>query len=166
MDFEALFARVLHLNRHKERRIHQDPGRGNELFPTAPTAGLPQGVYDGDTTFGELAEHGDFGLGTFNALDGEMVTFDGVSYQITADGRAHGAPLETRTPFAVVLHFRSEQWHVLADPLDLPGCQHWLDGQVASKNAIYAVKAVGSFAYVKTRSVPGRRRPTGPSPRS
>ena len=40
------------------------------------------GVYDGDLTYQELARHGDFGLGTFDALDGEMIALDGAFYQI------------------------------------------------------------------------------------
>jgi acetolactate decarboxylase len=30
-------------------------------------------------TYEELSSHGDFGLGTFNSLDGEMVELDGNS---------------------------------------------------------------------------------------
>lgn len=33
---------------------------------------LLQGDYDGEITYGELKKYGDFGLGTFNSLDGEM----------------------------------------------------------------------------------------------
>ena len=36
---------------------------------------LLNGVYDGVMTFGTLKEYGDFGIGTFEALDGEMVGF-------------------------------------------------------------------------------------------
>jgi hypothetical protein len=35
-----------------------------------------------DLTFEALARHGDFGLGTFDALDGEMIAIDGTFYQI------------------------------------------------------------------------------------
>jgi acetolactate decarboxylase len=38
---------------------------------------LLAGVYDGNVTIRELLRHGDFGLGTFNALDGEMLVLDG-----------------------------------------------------------------------------------------
>ena len=36
---------------------------------------LLSGVYEGDTTIADLLAHGDFGLGTFNELDGEMIAF-------------------------------------------------------------------------------------------
>jgi len=36
---------------------------------------------------GQIKGHGDFGLGTFNYLDGEMVILDGVVYQVRYGGR-------------------------------------------------------------------------------
>jgi len=43
------------------------------LFQTSTIDALLEGVYDGEITYRELKQHGDFGIGTFNALDGEMV---------------------------------------------------------------------------------------------
>ena len=39
--------------------------------------------------FGTLKEYGDFGIGTFEGLDGEMIGFDGDFYQLKADGIAY-----------------------------------------------------------------------------
>jgi len=47
---------------------------------------LLDGIYDGEMTIGELLSHGNFGVGTFNGLDGEMVVLDGVCYQVRHDG--------------------------------------------------------------------------------
>ena len=63
-----------------------DAGRLHEIFQNSTINALLEGVYDGSMTYGELRQHGDFGLGTFNALDGEMIAFDGDFYQIKADG--------------------------------------------------------------------------------
>jgi len=38
-------------------------------------------------TIGELKKHGNFGIGTFNALDGEMVLYDGHCYKVTSDSK-------------------------------------------------------------------------------
>ena len=43
------------------------------LFQTSTLQALMNGVYDSDYSFRDLTKHGDFGLGTFEALDGEMV---------------------------------------------------------------------------------------------
>ena len=45
------------------------------------------GVYDGVVTFETLKGYGDFGIGTFEGLDGEMLAFDGSYYQVKADGQ-------------------------------------------------------------------------------
>src|SRR5690349_2520856 len=52
------------------------------LFQVSTTGALVQGVYRGAMTLGTLREHGDFGLGTFDGLDGEMVALDGKFYQV------------------------------------------------------------------------------------
>src|SRR6187401_2210618 len=66
---------------------------------------LLDGVYDGDLTVRELLEHGDFGLGTFNALDGEMLILDGVCYRMRVDGTVTPAAGADLSPFAVVTEF-------------------------------------------------------------
>jgi len=59
----------------------------NTVFQTSVISALLDGVYDGDLSLAELLAHGDFGLGTFNGLDGEMIILDGTAYQLHADGR-------------------------------------------------------------------------------
>ena len=56
------------------------------LFQVSTTGALVQGVYNEAVTVGGLRTHGDFGLGTFEGLDGEMVVLDGKFYQAHADG--------------------------------------------------------------------------------
>jgi len=51
--------------------------RSNVLYQASLMSALLSGVYEGDTTMAQLREHGDFGLGTFNKLDGELIAFDG-----------------------------------------------------------------------------------------
>ena len=46
------------------------------LFQVSTIDALMQGVFDGFYSFDDLKEQGDFGIGTFDALDGEMVALD------------------------------------------------------------------------------------------
>jgi hypothetical protein len=62
-----------------------DHGAG-ELYQTSLMSALMAGNYEGQMTYGDIRKHGDFGLGTFNDLDGEMVGFDGMFYQVRSDG--------------------------------------------------------------------------------
>ena len=57
-------------------------------------------VYDGETTMAQLLAHGDFGIGTFDALDGELIILDGVARQFRGQGQAAKVRPDTKTPFA------------------------------------------------------------------
>lgn len=81
----------------------------NRLYQTSTMAALLDAVYDGETTLDELLQHGNFGLGTFNALDGEMIVTDGVVRQFRAEGLAAEVPGSLKTPFACVTYFEPEK---------------------------------------------------------
>jgi len=57
------------------------------LFQVSPFNTFSSGDYTGYMTFDELAKHGDFGIGTFDGLDGEMLALSGVFHQIPSDGK-------------------------------------------------------------------------------
>ena len=81
------------------------------LFQISTGTALVQGVHDKAITVGDLRSHGDFGLGTFEGLDGEMVVLDGHFYQAHFDGRITEAPDSAAVPFAVVTNFRRSTAH-------------------------------------------------------
>ena len=79
------------------------------LYTYSTIDALLAGTYDGDLTIRELSAKGDFGIGTYNRLDGEMLAIDGVFYHAKADGSVVIAgPLE-KTPLAYVTHFHPTQ---------------------------------------------------------
>ncbi len=87
------------------------------LFQVSTLGALTVGGYDGSVKYGRLARNGDFGLGTFDKLDGEMVAFDGKFYQITADGAAHPVDPQMTTPYAAVTFFEPDKSVVLNRPM-------------------------------------------------
>lgn len=134
-------------------------GNKDILFQASTINSLLEGIYDGDITYKDLKKHGDFGLGTFNALDGEMIGFDGKFYQVKADGIAYPVDDSQKTPFAVVTFFEPDKTVYLARPLDLKQLEEYLDKLVPTKNIFYAIKIKGDFEYIKTRSVPRQNKP-------
>ncbi len=78
------------------------------LYQVSTIDALMQGVYDGVQPVGELKKHGDFGIGTFDALDGEMIVLDGKVYQAKADGRVYTVTDTATTPFATVTYFERD----------------------------------------------------------
>src|ERR1700728_3397210 len=77
------------------------------LFQVSTSAALVEGIYQGAVRVSRLLRHGDFGLGTFVDLDGEMVVLDGVCYQISATGAIAPVDGEQLIPYAVVTRFSS-----------------------------------------------------------
>lgn len=121
---------------------------------------LLAGAYDGQVPCAEMLEHGDFGLGTFDRLDGEMIVLDGTVYQVRADGRVlTPPPAATTTPFAAVCSFRSEASVVLGPGFDLPAVEAAVNAAVPNENVFCAVRVRGHFARVKARSVPPQTKP-------
>lgn len=129
------------------------------LFQISTLSSLSEGVYDGEMSFAALKEHGDFGLGTFNALDGEMIEIDGQVYQVKADGVAYPVADDMNSPFAVVTFFDVDETDTLTDPLDCTQLGTYLDGLLPTENIPYAIKVEGTFNYLKTRSVPRQEKP-------
>jgi len=132
----------------------QSPARAQDdtIFQYSTLDALVAGVFDGDMTFGELARHGDLGLGTFNALDGEMVAFDGAFWRITHDGVVHPVGPDERTPFAAVTPFEADSSLALEGGLDMAGLSALLDGQLADRNTPVAVRIDGTFSALTIRA--------------
>ncbi len=132
------------------------------VYQVSVVRALQEGVYDGALTIGELRARGDFGLGTFHALDGELVLLAGRCWQVRADGRAYPAADSARTPFAVVTFFQPDQSVPVGKVPSLAQLCAFVDSQLASLNRPYAVRIAGHFEYVRARSVPAQPRPYPP----
>jgi acetolactate decarboxylase len=133
-----------------------------EVYQTSTISALMDAVYDGDVTIGELLGHGDFGLGTFNRLDGEMLVLDGVCYQLRADGSARVAGERDLTPFAAVTRFVPDLAIPVRSPVDREGLAALIDDSLTSENLIYAIRVTGTFGRIRTRTVMEQRPPYPP----
>jgi acetolactate decarboxylase len=131
----------------------------NIIFQYSTINALLEGVYDSDLTVGELAAHGDFGIGTFDGLDGEMIVLDGKFYQIYADGKAYSIRESMKTPFAVITFFHGVNALYPPSSMDFQGLTNYLDGMITTKNIFHAVRIDGTFQRVKTRSVRKQQQP-------
>ncbi len=89
MPLDPGLVRALHVERLGRPDVRAGERLHHALFQTSTIEALLSGSYEGDVSFAELAARGDFGLGTFDALDGEMIGLDGAFYQVRADGRAY-----------------------------------------------------------------------------
>ena len=129
------------------------------LFQYGVLGFLMEGVYNGELTCSQLKEHGDFGLGTFNTLDGEMVVINHQVMQIKADGSVHQVQDTVKTPFAVVTPFESDQTVSFERAIPYDKLKTAIDSLLPTKNIPFAIKISGVFRYMKTRSVPAQNKP-------
>jgi acetolactate decarboxylase len=152
---------VVYSNLLVQENSNSPPDR-ETLFQIAPFNTFSSGRYDGILTFDELANHGDFGIGTFQDLDGEMAAVDGVFYQITINGKPHQVDMNVKTPYATVTFFDPEIAFTVSDPTNYSKLQTKIDSYRPSDDAIYAIKVKGNFDYAQTRSVPAQQKPYPP----
>ena len=123
------------------------------LFQVSTSRALVQGVYQEAVSSAVLLSHGDFGLGTFDELDGEMVILDGVVYQIRSAGTVHQVDGSAGTPFATVLHFSSDDSISLKSVRSFAELCAICDEHRTSQNLFYAFRVDGVFSYMHTRAM-------------
>ena len=152
---------ALHVQSLREDELHAER-EPHVLFQASTIGALLDGAYEGDVTFAELAEHGDLGLGTLNALDGEMIAVDGAFYRADVDGRIRGVGPATRTPFAVLTWFSPTHEVRVEEPLSHEGLLALLDEHRPAEAAACAVRIDGFFERVHARSVPRQAPPYRP----
>ena len=135
------------------RALSEFLGVGHHTLYQVSTAGaLVEGVYQGTISVGTLREHGDFGLGTFDDLDGEMVLLDGTVYQVRSDGSVNEVADEALTPFAVATRFEAGPG-VDVTVTDLAALTAALDGLRKTSNVFFAVRVDGHFDRMSVRVV-------------
>lgn len=126
------------------------------IFQNSLMSALLAGDFEGHMSVSQILKKGDFGLGTFEGLDGEMIILKGEAYKMTSDGKARQAEGDELSPFAAVTEF-------------FPFLQaHFKRGEnfkdkalsaLPSANYPYAIHISGKFEAVATRTVSKQRRP-------
>src|SRR5436305_12400926 len=130
--------RSLHVESMRLADLHEE--REPHVLLQASTIGaLLDGAFEGDLSFGELAEHGDLGVGTLNHLDGEMIAIDGEFFRADVEGNVTEVPADERTPFAVVVPFRPESGFDLEGSLDHDRLLAEIDRRLPAATASRAV---------------------------
>ncbi len=130
-----------------------------DLYQVSTIEALSAGLYGGQASFADLARHGDFGLGTFASLDGEMVALGGVFYQVKSDGTVRTVAASEKTPFAAVVFFKGALDLGQVDNLAFSDCKAALEARLPDPSRFYAVRVDGSFPSLTLRSVPAQKEP-------
>jgi acetolactate decarboxylase len=127
----------------------------HRMYQISTSGALVEGVDKGAVCSRTLLEHGDFGLGTFENLDGEMVIVDGAIYQCLRGGRVAHREDDFQIPFAVVTRFREDEAFEPPAVRCLRDLELACDPHRESRNLFYALRVDGSFETIRARAVSG-----------
>ena len=137
------------------------PDRGR-ITQVSVIDALMIGRYDGVMPIPELLRHGDFGVGTLDHLDGEMIVLDGKAYQVRGDGVVLEVASDRSTPFAVVTRFDQDGEFPCPQVASLADLDARLDDALPQKNNFVAIRVDGRFASITLRSVHRQEPPYKP----
>ncbi|NIV42417.1 MAG: acetolactate decarboxylase [Candidatus Dadabacteria bacterium] len=135
---------------------------GDLVYQESTLGKLDDGEMEGMLSMGDLKKHGDFGIGTFDGLDGEMVALDGEFFQVDYQGESNNVNEKVKTPFAMVTFFESDKSIKLTGEFDYKLLKTTIDEILPSRDIIYAIKIIGEYQYLQTRSVPKQEKPYPP----
>lgn len=140
--------------------LAKEPGH---LFQVATYSALTRGAYDGKYTYHKLMKQGNFGVGTFQDLDGEMIALNGRFYQAESSGKKPGrlkrvTPKQT-APFAEVLFFKPFRESNITDAPSLSTLEEMIIERLPNKNIPYAIEIEGGFKSLTIRSLLKQTKP-------
>jgi acetolactate decarboxylase len=123
----------------------------HSIFQVSTSGALVQGVYQAATTIGDVRRHGDFGLGTFVALDGEGILLDGTCFRAGSDGSLAEVPDSTPAPFWVATRFCADLTVTLEDIQSWDDLCARLTALRPSGNLLAAIRLDGVFDFLHVR---------------
>jgi acetolactate decarboxylase len=122
---------------------------------------LSEGGYRGMISIDRLLEHGDFGIGTVEGIDGEMMVLDGVAYRAGTDLVPVEVPSGTLVPFAMLTYLDRSESTIMGAHRNYSAFKDWLDDILQDRIA-YAIMIEADFDSITIRSVPGQQEPYPP----
>ncbi|MBP3040410.1 acetolactate decarboxylase [Bacillaceae bacterium Marseille-Q3522] len=131
----------------------------NEVYQFSTMTSLLDGVYETDMTFAQLKKHGDFAIGTFEHLDGELIAFDNQFYRLRSDGTASPVNPDDKSPFCSFTHFQSDITYQVDETLTHLELEELIKSLFKSENLFYAIRIDGTFKEMKTRTVSYQEKP-------
>jgi len=146
----------------KEAAASKDAIADDSLVQYSLITALAAGDYADGVSLREMLSDGDFGIGTFDQLEGELILLDGKVFQALADGTVKEPDLKRSTPFAAVTFFQEDGRMADLSVATLQHLDELLDERLPRRNSPYAVRIDGMFDQLTLRSVPAQSEPFPP----
>jgi acetolactate decarboxylase len=152
-----IFATFILLYACSKKTAPEKPAAGT-LVQVSVIDALLQGFYDGFYSLDDLKQHGNFGIGTFDGLDGELVLFNDTVFQVPASGVVSIPNDDALTPFAAVTFFEADTTFRLNE-VSFDSIRNGFDSFFPTPNIFYVIRMKGEFSTMRTRSVPKQSKP-------
>jgi acetolactate decarboxylase len=134
----------------------------NYLWQIMPSMAFKLGLYDGICTIREARRHGDFGMGQFAALDGELIVCGGEFYRARCDGSVAPADDDAELCFTQLCFYEAETKLSIPQEMDQPAFERFLPGQSPFCNLFCAFQLEGLFVQVVPTAPPPVDKPYPP----
>lgn len=125
-------------------------------------AALAADDYTGTVPLRDVLAAGNFGVGTFDQLDGEMIVLNGKMFQALADGTVRRPDLNHTTPYATVTRFAMDGRIDKLSCASLDDLDAQLDRKLPRRNLPYALRIRGLITSLTIRSVRAQTPPFEP----
>ncbi len=136
--------------------------KSNTVYHFSIADALLSNLFNGNTTIKEILRCGDFGIGTMNGLDGEVIILDGIAYTVREDGKAYIIDKSERSPISVVTYFKKDDFINISAPTNYKQLLDRINKYLSSENIFYPIKIVGEFKHITTRSIAKQHKPYKP----
>jgi acetolactate decarboxylase len=128
------------------------------IYFNSVTKALFENVLNSNKTIEYVKGHGDFGIGTIEALDGELIVLDGKAYTVRGDGVACKISDKSKTPITIITHFKKDI-EIKSENINFLEFQNIINGTLPSQNLLYSIKVQGTFINVKLRGIDKQIKP-------
>ena len=126
--------------------------------------GLTFGDYEGSRTVKEVKTMGDIGIGTFDALNGELIMLEGTIYRAAGDGSVEAVDDAETIPFCDVTFFDCDESETLTNIQGISELKEELNQTVSElgTNRFYFIRMDGTFNTMNVRSELAQTQPYKP----
>lgn len=142
--------------------VRAQDSAADAIYQIATWKGVNAGLFQGVASCADVLKRGDFGIGVFEALDGECIILDGHAYRVGSNGELQTASATNRLCFAMVKLFDANQSGIRAEPLSFSELLELFDSMLQTKNLPLAIKVDGDFSNVTLAGVAKQAEPYPP----
>ncbi|WP_414048915.1 acetolactate decarboxylase [Macrococcus animalis] len=131
----------------------------NHLYQYSTMGALVGGMFEGTFKMSDVLATGNYGIGTMDSLNGELIVLDGTPYLIESTGNVREVSLDETTPFASMMDFKPTKTLEFKGSLNKKKLDEEILQAMQGMNYFHAVKITGKFKLVKARSVKKQEQP-------